>query len=373
MAFVRVKKGELKVGDALPWSVFRESGTLLLHKGEEVESQHQVDMLVTQGFRPDDTSDRLNLLLEKKIDNPFAFVDEIHQHLKHLLKNLTLPTNDGALRLNYMAQLLIRLCNEFPDAMVGVVHRFDEKPYSVTHSIHTAIISSVLAQHHGHDDGEQLRVVCAALTANLGMLDLHDTLENQAGPLSEEQQEKLRRHPVESEQLLEKNVTTDELWLQMVRQHHERLDGSGYPDGLQGDAITHGARIIALADRYSAMVQAHAHKPAEIPGQVLKQLYAEKGNLMDESLCQRLIHVLGVYPPGSFVRLKNGETALVIKHSTEPGQHWPLVSSFKGRDRNIYINPLNHDSNLPDYAIECMVGQEKLPFSNEVMWGYTKL
>lgn len=374
MAFVRVKKGEIKVGESLPWSVFSEAGTLLLHKGVEMSSQHQLDMLVEHGFHPDDDApDRLNILLKKEIKNPFDYVEEIHLHLKNLLRNLTLPTNDGPMRLNYTAALLIRLCKEFSDAMLGVVHRLEEKPYSITHSMHTAILSSLICHRLELSEEQHRRIVCAALTANLGMLDLQDSLENQTTPLSDEQQQAIGNHPAESVRLLEMNVTSDEKWLQIVKQHHENLDGSGYPQGLSGEAIDQGARIIAIADRYSAMVWNHKYRPGRLAGQVLKEMYQDKGIKLDEQLCPLFIHVLGVYPPGSFVKLKNGETAIVTHHSHKRDEHWPQVSSFKGKDGKFYINPLRHDTNLSEYAILAMVEAEQIPFSDEVLWGFASI
>lgn len=374
MGFVRVKKGEIKVGEHLPWSVFSEAGTLLLHKGMVMETQHQLEMLVDIGFHPDDEApDRLNILLNKAIDNPFDYTEELHTHLKNLLRNLTLPTNDGPMRLNYTAALMIKLCKEFSDVMLGVVHRLAHKPYSITHSMHTAILSSLMCHKLGLDEEQHRRIVCAALTANLGMLDLQDSLENHTGPLSEEQQEKIRNHPLESVRLLEMNVTTDDQWLQIVGQHHENLDGSGYPEGSQGDAITQGARIIAIADRYSAMVWKHKYKQSLLAGQVLKQLYENKAATLDQELCLLFIHILGVFPPGTFVKLKNGETAIVTHHSHKRDEHWPHVSSFKGKDGKFYINPLRHDTNLTEYGILAMVASEQTPFSDEVIWGYASL
>lgn len=374
MAFVRVKKGEVKVGDILPWSVFSEAGTLLLHKGVEMTSQHQVDMLVDMGFHPDDDApDRLNILLKKEIHNPFDYIEEIHLHLKNLLRNLTLPTNDGPMRLNYTAALMIKLCTEFSDVMLSAVHRLRDKPYSITHSMHTAILSSLLCQKLNLPEEEHRRIVCAALTANLGMLDLQDSLENSDAILSDEQRKKLHEHPLESVNLLEMNVTNDEQWLEIVRQHHENLDGSGYPQGLKGEQINQGARILAIADRYSAMVWEHKYRPAKLAGQVLKEMYQEKGVHLDESLCPLFISILGVYPPGCFVKLKNGETAIVTRHSTRRDEHWPYVSSFKGKDGKFYITPLRHDTNLPEYAIQAMVPAEQVPFTDEVLWDYASL
>lgn len=373
MGFVRVKKGELDVGDAIPWSVYREDGTLLLHKGHEMESQHQVDMLIDVGFHQEVKADRLELLLKKKIDDPFVHTEELHLQLVSLLKNLTLPTPDGAKRLQYVVRLLTRLCEEFSDVMIAEVHRMDVKPYSVTHSLHTAILSGLLAMHSGITDTSLQRIVSAALTANLGMLDLQDKLENYQGKLSDEQREKINEHPGMSVEILKANVTDDEQWLAMVAQHHENLDASGYPNKLHAEEIHIGARIIAIADRYSAMVSKHVYHKQMRASAVLKLFFQDKGSTLDEELCLKFIHLMGVFPPGSFVQLVNNESAIVTAHSQNKNQHWPLVSSYKGMDGHFYISPLKRDTNHSQYKIKGMIDNEQIPFSNSSIWGYDDL
>ncbi|MDH5183247.1 MAG: HD domain-containing protein [Gammaproteobacteria bacterium] len=373
MGFVRVKKGELKIGESLAWSVYREDGTLLLQKGHEMESQHQIDMLIDLGFHQEGKADRLEVLLKKKIDDPFVYTEELHQQLISLLKNLTLPTADGGKRLQYVVKLLVRMCEEYSDAMIAEVHRLDIKPYSITHSLHTAILSALLALHCGIKDTSLQRIVSAALTANLGMLDLQDSLENYMGELTDEQREKINAHPDASAVILQANVTDDEQWLAMVAQHHENLDASGYPNGLQGEQILTGARIIAIADRYSAMVSKHVYHKQMRASAVLKLFFQDKGSTLDEDLCLKFIHLMGVFPPGSFVQLENSECAIVTAHSHNKNQHWPLVSSYKGMDGHFYISPLKRDTNLSQYKIKCMIDNEQIPFSNSSIWGYDDL
>jgi len=99
----------------------------------------------------------------------------------------------------------------------------------------------------------------------------------------------------------------------MVLQHHERLDGSGYPKGLKGDAITELTQILSIADTYDAQISGRCSQPPVPPARALSELYrAAVGGQYATSLVQRLIQLLGVYPIGSLVRLNTGEQAVVI-------------------------------------------------------------
>jgi putative nucleotidyltransferase with HDIG domain len=98
----------------------------------------------------------------------------------------------------------------------------------------------------------------------------------------------------------------------IIRHHHEHHDGSGYPDGLQGSAISQLTRIVAIANRYDNLC--HSQDPAKslIPTEALAVMYRRESNRYDTALLTALIKCLGVYPPGSLVALNNGTIALVI-------------------------------------------------------------
>ena len=94
----------------------------------------------------------------------------------------------------------------------------------------------------------------------------------------------------------------------MVVQHHERLDGSGYPKGLQGQEISELTQILSIADTYDAQISGRCSQPPVPPARALAELYkAAIAGQYSTTLVQRLIHLLGVYPIGSLVKLNTGE------------------------------------------------------------------
>jgi hypothetical protein len=99
----------------------------------------------------------------------------------------------------------------------------------------------------------------------------------------------------------------------MVLQHHERLDGSGYPKGLKGSNISELTQILSIADTYDAQISGRCSQPPVPPARALSELYrAAVAGQYATSLVQQLIHLLGVYPIGSLVRLNTGEQAVVV-------------------------------------------------------------
>ena len=99
----------------------------------------------------------------------------------------------------------------------------------------------------------------------------------------------------------------------MVLQHHERLDGSGYPKGVMGHDISELTQILSIADTYDAQISGRCSQPPVPPSRALSELYrAAVAGQYASTLVQQLIHLLGVYPIGSLVRLNTGEQAVVV-------------------------------------------------------------
>jgi len=125
----------------------------------------------------------------------------------------------------------------------------------------------------------------------------------------------------------------DPVWLETVEQHHERPDGSGYPNGLMRGAIRGAARILAIADAWCAMFISKAYRePAQV-SEAMDRLRA--GN--DPEAASLLERAVGLYPPGAVVKLSNGETAIVIERGD--GERDPRLMAVMRRDNTPYSRP----------------------------------
>ena len=97
-----------------------------------------------------------------------------------------------------------------------------------------------------------------------------------------------------------------------IYQHHERVDGSGYPDGVKGDKIHEYAKIIAIADCYDAFTSARPYHPARLPSEGIEFISANQG--LDNRLVTAFVHKIAAYPAGTIVILSTGEDAIVVKN-----------------------------------------------------------
>lgn len=172
--------------------------------------------------------------------------------------------------------------------LVSVVERKD--PYASQHQEETCILSGYIAEEMGLEK-EQIDVVCmAAILHDVGKVNMADGLLKREGIFSDKEMELMRAHPQLGYDLLSK-LELPERVPEIVLQHHEKINGSGYPTGLSGDNIMIEARIIAVADAIEAMTSVRSYRRAYSLDEAFDELYKESGTLYDPKVvdaCRRV-------------------------------------------------------------------------------------
>jgi hypothetical protein len=151
----------------------------------------------------------------------------------------------------------------------------------------TDMISDEL--HLGAADRDRLR--WSALLHDVGKLAVHADILNKAGALTDEEWEQIRLHPLEGAKLTEPLAAWLGSWASTIAEHHERYDGNGYPRGLAGKDISHGGRIVAVADAYDVMTAARAYKKAMGPVAARQELTANAGSQFDPEVVKAFLAV----------------------------------------------------------------------------------
>lgn len=366
---IRVKEGEICVGKALPWAAYDRNGRLLLQRGETIHSRRQLEILFKRGlYRRAEEHARDDTPLQHAQANPFELLADFRQRTAGLTASFLLGQPEAVERARRLAVDLQNLCAQESDAALGSVHLCKDAPYSVCHPLHTAILCELVGSRCGYDQDTRLSLLCAALTQNLAMSELHDRLRRHAGPLVPEQQAVVDAHPQRSVDMLRQAGVDDEVWLQAVAQHHERLDGSGYPNGLAHDDIAPHARLLGVVDRYTAMVSERAYRPALIAKNALRHFLQDSQSQFDPQFGALLIKALSIFPPGSWVRLANGEVGIVLRRSDHATQ--PLVGALQNGRGGTYVRPLRRDAAQEKFRVTDVLPERSLPFDLATLWGY---
>src|SRR5205823_318902 len=197
------------------------------------------------------------------------------------------------------------------DAQQNAPLRFPEVPASelpqhvAAHSLAVAQVIARLGRHEGEWREKPLEPILAALVHDAGMLKLPPALLAQTGPLKDEHRRMVEAHPILSADMAIR-VTPSATWLiEAAGQHHERLDGTGYPTGLRDLQLKSLPRLLAVCDAYAAMCQPRAYRPALDTRTALTDtlLLAEQGQL-DRNFAEKLL-LLSFYPVGSMVELSD--------------------------------------------------------------------
>lgn len=375
-------EGELELGMDLPWTVYGANGQLLMREGAPVDTQRKLDNLMENGYR-----EKLGKPLSEEEaaadapppnepqptkfergTNPFIELDEIAEELDKIFERLDfgqLESNELESKIYTLAAKIQGLVVLNTDAILGAVHLNQQHKYIVTHPLHVTIIAALIAKKLQVPQKIQLSMLAAALTQNVGMNSFQMHLHNQAGPLDKSQRSRVQEHPLKGAKMLSEAGVSDKLWLQTILQHHEKIDGSGYPKGLKGNQIRPEARIIALGDVYSALVTGRSYRPALSAQQSLKSIFLERGKQFDANLSKIFLSELGIYPPGSCVKLKNGEIAIVIKRTSDTRA--PKVTSVMDERGNLLMRLQERDTGDPKYAIVANVKNKQLPRLNPTL------
>jgi HD-GYP domain-containing protein (c-di-GMP phosphodiesterase class II) len=325
----------LQVGTPIPFDVFDSTGRLLLRRGHVVESQQQLERLVKSGRYDPDSADaathraaggaprvvhEFSRLPSQIARNRVSIFDRLTD-AAHALEDaisLQAPAPEYESRVRAAAASVRASCTLDSDAALAYVMIGGVPRYSLRHTINVAVLSSLLLTRLNHDPAKAESTIAAALTMNLSILDLQDTLVRQQEPLTSEQRSALRLHAAESAKVLRSHAIQDTTWLSAVEQHHEARDGSGYPAGLKEPDILREAQIVSVADRYCSLVSQRTYRPALSPRRAIKELHERAGGAIEPGLIGALIATVGLFPPGAYVRLANGETAIVVRRLLDP-------------------------------------------------------
>ncbi|MDR1080211.1 MAG: HD-GYP domain-containing protein [Deltaproteobacteria bacterium] len=220
------------------------------------------------------------------------------------------------------------------DALSALIklRRFDD--YTYTHCLNVSVLSISTGKALGLSQ-EDLRILgMGTMFHDLGKTRVPAYILNQPGKLTDEEFSVMRNHAALSEEIIrEQKLDVDEQVVQVARFHHERMDGSGYPDHLKGEQIPRLATICGLSDVYDALTSDRVYHKGMLPHDALKFIYGLRGTHFEPTWVDRFVQSVGIYPPGSVVELNSGHIAVVIEviHTSLLNPVIKIVADPKGR------------------------------------------
>lgn len=222
--------------------------------------------------------------------------------------------------VNEAREIVMRMSNllnkkETADILLGLALTGDSigENYLYTHSVNVAILALRLAKALGYGRVEQMMVGLGALFHDIGMLKIPEEIRNKPGPLSIEEFEIIAGHPAKGYEWLKKIKDIEQVVCDIVYQHHERVNGKGYPQKLTDGQIYNHAQIIGLVDAYEARIHSRRWRRAILPDEAISDILDKDKNAYDPSLVKLLLKEVSIYPLCTWVKLNTKEIARVIK------------------------------------------------------------
>ncbi len=368
MAKPPIPYSEAMIGKPLPFDAYSSDGTLLLRKGFVIANASQVEKLQwrtsyissERDSAPAESAQRPPL-------SPLSLIVAARLRLYALYR--AGPADDFSARLSYIVKMLAQACQTNPDLALASILMLRDGVYTIRHAVNVAIVCQLLGAALELTAAESTATVTAALTMNIGMFELQKQLYARAGPLTDQQRKEVQGHCERGVLMLSERGMTDALGLSIVRDHHERPDGDGYPAGKTCEALGVPTQLLSLADIYCARVASRDYRSAMPSNVALRWLFLHEGTIFDQRFSMMFIKVLGVYPPGSAVRLHDGSIAVVTHRGAL--SHRPQVIPIVGRDGRRLEVSMGRGETLSEHAVSEVVDLHalRLTVSMEALWG----
>jgi putative nucleotidyltransferase with HDIG domain len=241
------------------------------------------------------------------------------------------------------------------DALIGLVRIKTGDDYTYMHSVAVCALMIALGRQLGLDENQVRQAGMAGLLHDIGKIAIPAHILNKPGALTVEEFETVKSHPAAGYKMLSGGTGIEADVLDVCLHHHEKIDGSGYPDGLAGDAISLFARMGAVCDVYDAITSDRPYKRGWCPAVAVRKMAQWHGHF-DPTVFTAFVKRIGVYPVGALVRLKSGRLAVVIEQ-TEKSLLTPRVKVLFSTKSMTYIPPETLNLNRPGLRDE-IVGIE---------------
>lgn len=245
---------------------------------------------------------------------------------------------------------LVSSIDRNPNALMCMTKIREKDTYLLEHSLNVAILLANFASFIGLEEEKVQELSLSGFLHDIGKIKIPDEILHKPGRLDDQEMTIMRDHVYFGTKVLiemgipESIVTT-------IGEHHERLDGYGYPDGLRGDEITQFGRMIAIVDTYDAITADRCYKAGMSSKKALQILMQDAPEKYDQALVKQFVQCVGIFPVGSLVKLDNEKIAMVLKqhqvHTTKP-----VVKVFYSVRGNHYLEPKDLDLASPSNRVK---------------------
>ena len=243
-----------------------------------------------------------------------------------------------------------------PGALISLARLKTVDDYTYMHSVAVCAMMIALAKQLGMDETQTRLAGLAGLMHDLGKAAMPMAVLNKPGKLTDAEFAIIRTHPSKGHSMLLSGSDVHEVVLDVCLHHHEKIDGSGYPEGLAGDQISQFAKMGAVCDVYDAITSNRPYKQGWDPAESLRRMAEWAKGHFDMPIFQAFVRSLGIYPIGSLVQLSSGRIGVVVEQ-TGKSLTTPKVKVFYSTRASLRLVPVVVDLSRSD-TTEKIVSRE---------------
>jgi HD-GYP domain-containing protein (c-di-GMP phosphodiesterase class II) len=309
----------VRPGMKLGKKIYNEDGLVLL--GEQVEltqkliaqlGKHGVDFLYIADPRTDDIE-----VPELLSDSTrLKAIAEIRESFRKLMDTSMKRRSSSFIQLGKVFRdvlnLIIDDLSSHKDAMIMLTNMSVMDNYLFQHSLNVCIYSTMLGMAYGYNRDDLMNLALGALLHDIGKTQIPLDILRKNGQLTEAEFSTMKKHAEYGYLILKDEPNIPLVSAHCAFQHHERMNGSGYPRGIAGKDIHEYARWIGLVDSYDAMTTHRVYRKAMLPHQAMEIIYTGTGTLYEKSKIELFRDKVAIYPIGITVTLNTGETGTVV-------------------------------------------------------------
>jgi len=213
-------------------------------------------------------------------------------------------------KVSSLAEIITDIHRAESNMLLSLVNIFSylgkQEDFLYSHSVNASILATNIGLSFGYGRSELINLCVSALVHDIGYLRISQEIINKPSKLSKEEYDQMKKHTIYGVELLDKIENIPECASEVVHQHHERIDGTGYPEGKKGEEISEYAKIVAIAEVYEAITHPRPYRREKIiPYEGVKIIVQNGKNSFEPELVKVFLNSISPYPPGSFVLLNN--------------------------------------------------------------------
>ncbi len=235
-----------------------------------------------------------------------------HDYLKQLFTDIRMGHSVDSEEAKEFVGTLVDAITDYPDVVVWLTQMKNRDEYTSLHCLNVCVLTLAFCHHLGYGDEDLKAIGMGALLHDIGKAEIPEAVLNKPDRLTPEEWKIMRQHPEIGYRMMRGSGQIPDVALAIIRGHHRRVNGAGYPEAFPQDELSRPVLAAAIADVYDAMTSDRPYHRGLAADQVLRTMQRHGKDTFGQDLMDEFIRCVGIFPVGSVVELVNGSIALVI-------------------------------------------------------------